>query len=180
MLYNLDVKCFYFINKACAHPALNFLMSWITDLGSGEFIVIVALILLAMRKKECRLAGILLLAGLTLSYQIVFALKHFVARPRPFAILPGVTNILNETGFSFPSYHAVSAFMTAAVLSSLFRKHILFFGLAAAVGFSRVYFGVHFPSDVIAGAVLGTLLGYMIVYIARRAQFPSRPRSSIG
>jgi undecaprenyl-diphosphatase len=179
-LFDLDVQCLYFIHKTCAHPALTFLMTWLTEMGNGEFLAIVAMILIARGKKEYVVAGILILAGLTLSYQIVVLVKQLVARPRPFAMFPDITNVLKEKGFSFPSYHTLSAFMTATILSGIFRKYVLFFTLAAGVGISRVYFGVHFPSDVIVGAAFGILLGFILILVARRAQFLSRPRSSIG
>ena len=67
--------------------------------------------------------------------------------------------VLEECGnsFSFPSGHAAKAFLAATILSGFFvRRKKLFFTLAALVAFSRIYLGVHYPSDVLAGFALGT------------------------
>jgi undecaprenyl-diphosphatase len=138
-------------------------MPWASNMGSGASIFIVAVILLLFKKKECRIAGIFLLAGLTVSYYLTDSLKDIIARPRPFMVLPDVNVLENAKNFSFPSTHATQSFMAATVLSRFFRRYVLFFGLAAIVAFSRVYMGVHYVSDVAAGAFLGTSIGYIFI-----------------
>lgn len=163
MLTAIDLKLFNIINKTIANKAFDFIMPVISMLGSGEAIFILAciLIIVAVKKSRRKTPGVLLLAGLTISYYAVYILKNFFARPRPFMAIPDVCLLgLAEKGFSFPSGHATTIFMAAAVLSGFFKKRWLFFSFAVLVGFSRVYMGVHYPSDIIAGALLGLVIGY--------------------
>jgi undecaprenyl-diphosphatase len=142
-------------------------MPAVTFLGSGEFIFAVAVILIIFAgKKDRSPAGILLLAGLTVNYYAVYFLKNWVARPRPFMTLANVYLAgAAEKSYSFPSGHAAAAFMAAVVLSKYFKRPFIFFGLAALVAASRVCIGVHYPTDVLSGAALGSLIGYALARI---------------
>ena len=164
---NADSHIFLFANKICACPVIDLVMPVVTFLGSGEFIFAVAIVLIILAKKrERRPAGILLLAGLTVDYYAVYLLKNWVAQPRPFITLANVHLVgAVEKGFSFPSGHAAVAFMAAVVLSTYFKRPVIFFGLAALVAVSRVYVGVHYPTDVLSGSALGALIGYALVRV---------------
>lgn len=91
--------------------------------------------------------------GLTLS------LKELIARPRPYDTYPGMLDFYKlQDDFSMPSGHTSGAFATATALSMKYPKWYVIipcYAWAGAVGFSRMHLGVHYPSDVIAGAVLG-------------------------
>ena len=102
------------------------------------------------------------------------ALKAIVDRPRPFLRYPD-TNVLvpRPHDGSFPSGHAATSFAAATILSFAFPKATpAFLVVAAAVAFSRVYVGVHYPLDVIGGAVLGALVAaglWSLIHRRRRA-----------
>ncbi|WP_286896284.1 MULTISPECIES: phosphatase PAP2 family protein [Sphingobacterium] len=86
-------------------------------------------------------------------------LKHIFKRSRPFKKYPNFISVRTAGGYSFPSGHTSSAFATASALSRAYSKwYVVAPSLlwASSVGYSRIYLGVHFPSDVLAGAVLGT------------------------
>ena len=133
------------------------LMYWSSRIGDGYLYALVCCILFFI---DAHLALKVLLAG-----SVAFAIKIFVQltlkykfkRRRPFEIIQEISWLVKPPDkFSFPSGHTAGAFLMATLLSHFFPAvTVPVFVLAAAVGFSRIYNGVHFPSDVIAGLFLG-------------------------
>ena len=162
---NLDWSILHWIHNTLACPALDFLMLKITLLGNGGMIWLLTSGALICTKKY-RKQGILLLGGLAAGVLVgnVF-LKNLIARPRPCWVDSGVRLLIaNPTDYSFPSGHTLSSVIGATVLAKTDRR----FGytaipLAALIAFSRLYLYVHFPSDVLAAAVLGIVIGEVSV-----------------
>jgi undecaprenyl-diphosphatase len=101
----------------------------------------------------------------------VFVLKDALERARPELAHPGTAEplVTTPTSYSFPSGHAATAFATATVIALLHpRLRVPAFALATLVGLSRVYLGVHFFFDVLAGAALGIAVGWTAVWATRR------------
>jgi membrane-associated phospholipid phosphatase len=113
---------------------------------------------------------------------IALGIKAATGRARPFEELPGVDTLLGATvGRSLPSGHAATSFAGAVILTYLLpRGAPVFFLLAVAISFSRIYVGVHYPSDVLAGAALGALVSLTALAILRlrRPTSASPPRSA--
>lgn len=139
----------------------DLVMPFITALGDHGVIWIgLTLILLILPKT--RKAGAAVAAALVLEVICCnLLLKPFVARPRPCEVNQAVQLLVpRPTDYSFPSGHTGASFAAAAAL--LGQKNRLWvpsLALALLIGFSRLYLYVHYPSDVLAGAFLGTLLG---------------------
>jgi undecaprenyl-diphosphatase len=105
-------------------------------------------------------------------------IKHAVGRPRPAAALGGIDALMGSpSSSSFPSGHAATSFAAAVVLAlAVPRLAPLVFCLAAAIAFSRLYVGVHYPSDVAGGAVLGVAVATALLLLLRTLR---RPRSRL-
>jgi membrane-associated phospholipid phosphatase len=114
---------------------------------------------------------------------LVLALKVAFERPRPSATIPQADPLMGARGYSFPSGHAATAFAGAVVLGFLWRRGTPYFLLlATAIAFSRVYVGVHYPGDVIAGAALGVAVGaaWILGLTSPRRSAAARQRSGAG
>jgi undecaprenyl-diphosphatase len=118
---------------------------------------------------------LLVAAAALLTNMIVTAVKLAVGRDRPPAVIVDPEPLMEvPTTSSFPSGHAATSFAGAVVLSRLVGKGVfLLIVLAVLIAFSRVYVGVHYPLDVVAGAALGALVGGAVVALAVR--LPRRP-----
>lgn len=155
------------IQNTFGHPWLDAVLPYFTQLGqAGVFWIVVALALLCMRRYRFWGAALLVaLAAVGLLNEL--ALKAIVARPRPFLADPSIQLLVRPpSGYSFPSGHTGTAFAAATVLgfSPLARGwKASAWVLAFALAFSRLYLFVHYPSDVLAGALLGILYGTVVV-----------------
>ena len=167
-LLNLDGGFLLFLQESVRNPILDNLMIFITSLGNGGMIWIVATIVLLIPKKT-RKAGIMsavaLLGSLIINNNIV---KNIVQRPRPFVTFTDLQIIIpTPSEFSFPSGHTSSSFAAAAVFYRHLPKKLGLPSviLAGLIGFSRLYVGVHYPTDVIAGVLMGILLSYLAEFL---------------
>jgi undecaprenyl-diphosphatase len=162
----MDRALFYFINNACSNRLLDLFFTWLTKLGEWEILSVVAVFLLLFCKTKEKLIGVHLLGGLFVAYWASLLLKILVVRPRPFMVLPYVNVLVHAGPFSFPSGHAINIFLAATLLSAFYKKPFYFYLIAVMVAFSRIYCGVHYPSDVIAGALIGYFLGKCVIWIS--------------
>ena len=127
------------------------------------------------RSKQIRNKFFMLAAVLILVAGVSQGLKAVITRDRPFETHSGIEKLSEAGGSSFPSGHTMEAFAVATALSLLFsRKRVVIpiFIWAALVAYSRMALGVHYPSDVFAGIVIGVFIGWIVPWISRRF-FPS-------
>ncbi|MET0591337.1 MAG: phosphatase PAP2 family protein [Polyangiaceae bacterium] len=131
----------------------------VTFLGSGFMLVGLAP---AFFRRELRAHSLSLLVTIAVTSGVVASVKAIVGRARPCHSLDWVHPIIAAipTDPSFPSGHAAGSFAFAAFLFAKSRRiGLALFAMATAVAASRIALGVHYPSDVLAGALLGALLG---------------------
>ena len=158
----MDRALFALVNGALHHPVLDAVMLFVTN--KWNFIVPVgpvALYLLAAGGRRGRLVVLCAVALVLCTDGSATLLRNVFQRVRPCQTLNDVRLLVGCTdSFSFPSNHATNSFALAAFFAVPYRRFAAaLFILAAVVGYSRIYVGVHYPGDVLAGAVLGTIAG---------------------
>ena len=152
------------------HP-LNDVFVWLSKIGTyGLVWLVIGLVLAVVWRRALPLALVVL--AVAAADGIATLLKAAVGQTRP----TDKSSLLTiPHSHSFPSGHTAVAFAAATVLTWLVpRGAPAFFALALAIGYSRIYVGVHWPLDVIGGAVIGTATALLLLAIARRRSV--RPR----
>ena len=157
---NIDEELFYLINQDLKSPYLDKPMLWTTHLGDP---ITHGIVIGAFYLAEEKDTSYLLCSALAKSWWTTQLLKNIVKRPRPGITHDDVNYVddyLVKDYQSFPSGHTTGAFATATVLSDQYPEYQpYFYTYATLVGLSRIYTGVHYPSDVLAGAFLGYIVG---------------------
>ena len=150
-------------------PLLDKILAFITSLGNAGIIWIVLAVVLLILPKT-RKTGIIVAAALLMDLVLCnLILKNLVARVRPYDVNTAIAILIKKPlDFSFPSGHTAASFavMTALFLAKMKKAWIAALILAVLIAFSRLYFYVHYPTDVLGGAVVGILsgiIGYAIV-----------------
>lgn len=122
------------------------------------------------RRENIEIAAVSLVSALIARFGITELIRLFYSRPRPFEALADMNQLLfREGGGSFPSGHAVFSFAIAAVVGRYYPKTgIAFYAAAVLISISRVVAGVHWPSDILGGAVIGIGTGFIAYAITKR------------
>lgn len=171
IIQNADISILLYIQEHIRKEWMNGFWRAITFLGDGGwFWIFLAVVLLIMKKtrKAGAAAGIALVIGALITN---VCLKNMVARVRPYdtysALIPIVTKPID---WSFPSGHTCASFASAFVYFRLLPKKygIPALVLACMIAFSRLYLGVHYPTDVLAGFLIGLLASVLAVWMVRR------------
>jgi undecaprenyl-diphosphatase len=177
-LHEIDIHSFFFVNKNLQNSIFDVIMPFITD---RYYLLIFALaIWLAVKEKKNVIAPVLIaILSIALSDWVSNMLKHLIERPRPFIALESVKLLVGQGGsFSMPSSHAANSAAIIFSLSFRAKRWVMWSILAIAllVSFSRVYIGVHYPSDVIVGAVVGIIVSLFVIQMYKWSEFGFRSK----
>ncbi|MFO7444777.1 MAG: phosphatase PAP2 family protein [Ignavibacteriaceae bacterium] len=169
-LFSIDTAIFYFFNHTLSAPFADKFFSILTNVNNW-YIAYVILLLISFVKggRRGKIAAILVIVLITVTDQLGHkVVKEIFQRIRPCNFLDDVITPLGCQGtFSFPSNHATNNFAAATFFYFLFPnlKWALFI-TASLVAISRVYLGLHYPSDILGGAIIGSAFGYVFAQIA--------------
>ena len=175
---SFDLPILDWIQANIANDFLDFLMPIITAFGNGGifWMACAALMLISPKTRKTGIAmAIALILGLIVCNLL---LKPLINRPRPFKVQADMGVIINllikEPGpHSFPSGHTIASFEAGvAMLLGNKKLGIPAFILAILIAFSRLYLYVHYPTDVIASIILGTLFAFIGHAVAKRIHLP--------
>ncbi len=158
------------------NAVLNTFMVFYTRLGNGGLLIFLALVLLLVRK-ETRRYALIGLCGLAIGYGAIHLVKITVMRPRPFVTYAGelIPLVRIDDPNSFPSGHSGSCFAASTAWTKALPRGrklpgIIVLCLAGLMAFSRLYVGVHYPSDVAAGILIGVLGGLAGAWLYMRGE----------
>ncbi len=166
MLYfieKLDIFIAGFVSSYLNTPLLDNVMIFVTRLADSGAVWIITGALLLCFKKTRRCGFVMLISLLCAILISEYLLKPIFMRPRPFEILENIRLIIPKpSGASFPSSHTTTSFAAATVLFRYNKSYGIYaLTLAFFVAISRVYLGVHFFTDILTGAILGTAIGFI-------------------
>ncbi len=167
-LLQLDGNILLFIQENLRSDILTPVWKFITSLGDmGWFWILLSILLLIPKKtRKIGMTALLSLIIGTLITNVV--LKNAIARVRPYEVIEGLELLVRkQADFSFPSGHSCASFAVAMVIYKMEPKvwGIMAVILATLIAFSRLYVGVHYPTDVIAGIIIGVFSAWAAIKI---------------
>lgn len=172
-LLDLDASILLYIQESIRNPVLTPYVKVITTLGNGGAIWVLLTLIMLLIPKTRRIGCIMVLSLIGTLLINNMLIKNLVARTRPYEVIGGLTYLIPKPReYSFPSGHAGSSFSAAWVM---FRQLPKRYGvpaliLAILISLSRLYVGVHYPSDVLFGMISGTLISLAAETIVERIE----------
>jgi undecaprenyl-diphosphatase len=168
--FELDISILRFIHhsRIVALDQWLYVLSFITTYVSIGIVLSILIVSLVKKSKPLRIIFYKMLAVLVLAALTSLAIKTLIPRERPFKAYPDIEKLSQAGSSSFPSGHTIEVFAIAAALSLLIpRKRVIIpvFIWAILVAYSRMALGVHYPSDVAGGMIIGVSVGLLVPYL---------------
>lgn len=164
-IHNYDLRLLMWCQKSRYYPPFILFVRAISKTGDGYLQLLVPLIYWLIDPVNGGAFFQMIIVAFAIERSIYFILKNKLKRRRPPEVIPYFTSVVKAADkFSFPSGHTMAAFMLAYICCLSFDSSAtVLYVWAFMVASSRVILGVHFPTDTIAGAILGTVIGYFVV-----------------
>lgn len=166
-----DLQVLIWMQEHLRTPWLTFLMKGASMLSNAGWFFIAVTVLLIVRPKTRRVGAVCACSLIVCAIACNVILKPLIARIRPYDLYGALEALGHEADYSFPSGHTNAAFAVSLILVRAFRQgRARWFAwgmtaLSAVIAFSRMYLGVHYPTDVIAGFVLPAALSSLVWYV---------------
>ncbi|MGM0499917.1 MAG: phosphatase PAP2 family protein [Bacillota bacterium] len=159
-----DNQIFYYFQSKLKNSLIDKFFILITHLGGRHFLTLLTLFFIISKPNINPMLGWELAAVLISSHLFVHVLKRLINRKRPYKRLADVEYLIEPfESYSFPSGHTTASFAAAVTLSfTLSQLSILFIFTALTVGVSRIYLGVHYPSDILIGIIIALVFSVTI------------------
>ncbi|MEC9489747.1 MAG: phosphatase PAP2 family protein [Halanaerobiales bacterium] len=163
-LIAVDNLLFYSLNSLTRNDIIDNFFLLITHLGGVRFLSLLTIFLIFLSPDSLPVLGWELAAVLSSSHLCVHILKRLINRKRPYTRLADVKHLVMPfEPYSFPSGHTTASFAAALILSfAVPQLSILFIFTASLVGVSRIYLGVHYPSDVLIGIITAVIFSFAV------------------
>ena len=163
-LHSADIFILELVNLSYHNFILDNLALLVSNLGIIYFWIVISIVLYLFgneKGKDVAKRMILILLLTTIFTQLI---KYLIMRPRPYTELSNLILLDLGTDYSFPSGHTSTSTAMAYLLSKEYKKWI-FMLIPVVVAFSRLYIGVHYPSDILGGFLIGFFISYLLEYI---------------
>ena len=162
----MDVRIIRYVQTHWHNRFTDFMFPLLSRIGNAGAVWLTVAVCLGTRR-QTRGFAFMLFFSLALAHVVSQILKPIIGRPRPFVAYPGTPLLIHTPGgYSCPSGHSASSFAAATVLW-IFDNRLgaAALVLALLIAFSRVFLFVHYPSDTLAGSLLGVLCAIVILYL---------------
>lgn len=169
-IQNIDEQLLLLIQEHMKNPVLDRIMVFVTSLGNNWLIWIIIALLLLLIKRYQKCSVFLLCSIMIANILCDHILKPIFDRARPFHHFPEIAMLIHRPHSpSFPSGHTTTGFAAATIIFCFDKRFgIAAYLLAGSIAFSRMYLFVHYPTDVLAGIVLGISTSLILYYGVNR------------
>lgn len=169
----LDTQLFYLLNSLVGQSRIldGFIMFCASNLAYVLIALFLALVYFSMtsKREKWEMLFVVGASSIIARFGVTELIRFFYHRPRPFAALPDVHSLFTDSAWSFPSGHATFFFAMATAVYLYNKKWgTLFFSATILMIVSRVVAGVHYPSDIVAGAIIGAAVAYATYLVVQR------------
>jgi membrane-associated phospholipid phosphatase len=172
-LSDLDISIlrFIFYNRVPAFDNILYYISFFATYVNIGLLLTILVISLIRKSKPLRIVFYKMVAVMVIAALMSTMLKSLISRERPFVTYPDIVKLSEAGNSSFPSGHTLEGFAVVMAFSILIPKRKLYipvFIWASVVAYSRMALGVHYPSDVLGGMLIGSFIGWVVPWLINK------------